>query len=83
MRWALLFVLLSSPVWAAEKSTPLSLDQARTLLALAGVTVGKVFCEDPSCVNTNRYALSRLDSKQKRPNVFSIEIEITPLPKAH
>lgn len=83
MRWLLCLVLLSSPAWAAEKSAPLTLAQARALLAAAGVSVGKVFADDPSASSPNRYALTRLESRQKRPNVFSVEIEITPLPKAH
>ena len=81
MRWALLFVLLSSPAWAAERSTPLTLEQARLLLSAVGVNVGKVFADDPNSPSANRYALTRLDSKQKRPNVFVVEIEVTPLPK--
>ena len=82
MKWIAILLALSTPVMAAEKSPPLSLAQARMLLAIAGVSVGKIFADDPSSHSPNRYALTRLDSKLKKPNVFSVEIEITPLPKA-
>lgn len=82
MRWLLLFVLASSPAWAAERSVPLTLEQARTLLSAVGVNVGKVFADDPRSPSANRYALTRIDSKQKKPNVFVVEIEVTPLLKA-
>ncbi len=81
MRWALLFALLSSPACAGDRSAPLSLEQARALLSAVGVNVGKVFADEPGSPSANRYALTRLDSKQKRPNVFVVEIEVTPLPR--
>lgn len=81
MKWCLLFVCLASPAWGAERSVPLTLDQARALLSAVGVNVGKVFVDDPGSLSANRYVLTRLDSRQKRPNVFVVEIEVTPLAK--
>ena len=82
MKWLSILLALSSPALAADRSPPLSLAQARMLLAIAGVSVGKVFADNPRAASPNRYALTRLESKQKKPNVFTVEIEITPLPKA-
>lgn len=81
MKWLAVLLALSSPAFAAERSPSLTLAQARALLAAAGVSVGKVFADDPRAHSPNRYALTRLESKQKKPNVFDVEIEITPLPK--
>lgn len=81
MKWLLALAVVSLPAWGAERSAPLSLAQAKTLLQAAGVSVGKVFAEDPSASTSNRYALTRLEGRQLRPNVFMIEIEVTPLPR--
>lgn len=82
MRAFVALLLLTSTAFAQERSAPLSLAQARQLLSAVGVSVGKVFAVDPTPgAHSDRYALTRLDSHQKRPNVFELEIEITPLAK--
>lgn len=82
MKWLLCVVALTTPVWAVEWSDSLSLAQARALLSATGINTGKVFVDDPSSPSPNRYVLTKLISRQIRPNVFSIEIEVTPLPRA-
>lgn len=81
LRWALVLLLGSLPAWGQSTSTPLTLLQARTLLASTGVGVGKIFVDDPSASSPNRYLVARINSHLVRPNVFTIEIEIQPLAK--
>jgi len=82
MRAFLLLLCLTTAASAQERSAPLTLTQARQLLSAVGVSVGKVFAVDPTPgARSDRYALTRLESRQKRPNVFELEIEITPQPK--
>jgi hypothetical protein len=76
MRWLLAFIVASSPLWAADRSPPLSLERARDLVAAMGLNAGKIFADDE-----NRYLVSRVEGRSPRPNVFLIEVEITPLPK--
>jgi hypothetical protein len=83
MKWLLLAALLSSPLWAAERSPSLSLGEARQLVASMGIGVGKMFCRSgPQCQgDDDRYVLSHIDSRAAGPNRFVIEVEITPLPR--
>lgn len=76
-------IAASTPLLAADLSTPLSLDHARALVSAMGFNVGRQFCTGgPQCAgDDDRYMLSRIESHAKGRNVFVIEVEITPLPK--
>jgi hypothetical protein len=63
---------------AADASPPLSLDKARAVVAGAGVNVGTIFPDGQG----NRYLIKRVDARTRRTNVFQVEIEIKPLPRA-
>lgn len=82
MKWLLAALLLSSPLWAAS-APPLTLGEARQLVASLGVGVGKTFCRSgPQCSgDTDRYMISHIDSRSVGPNRFAIEVEIMPLPR--
>jgi hypothetical protein len=59
---------------AADISPPLTLDRAKAVIAARG-GVGSIFAD-----GDNRYMVSRIESRgTPRRNVFSVEIEITPL----
>jgi hypothetical protein len=77
MKWLLAALAISSPVLSADIMSPsISIEHAKAMLAARG-GVGTIFAD-----GDNRYLISRIEpSGTLKRNVFTIEIEITPLPK--
>jgi hypothetical protein len=77
MKWLVAALAVSSPLLAADIMSPsISIEHAKAMLAARG-GVGTIFAD-----GDNRYLISSVEPVgMPRRNVFTVQIEITPLPK--